>query len=149
MTLLKSNAGLYKDFVPTTFSELVENFFKETAEAKPVSSSVLTFVPKVDISETEKQFEISLQVAGIYKEDIKIDFQDGKLTVSGERKFDKTETGKKFHKIETQYGSFHSSFVVPEHTNHEAIEAEFNNGILNIVIPKDEKKVIKATISIK
>ncbi len=149
MTLVASNPKLYKDFVPTSFAELVENFFKENSETKTTSNSVLNFVPKVDIAETEKQYEISLQIAGIDKEDIKIDFQDGKLTISGERKFEKKEEGKKFHKIETQYGSFHRSFVLPEHTNHEAIEATFNNGILNIVVPKDEKKVTKATIAIK
>ena len=149
MNLVASNPKFYKDFVPTSFSELVENFFKENSEPKPSSTSVLNFIPKVDIAETEKYYEISLQIAGINKEDIKIDFQDGKLTVSGERKFEKKDENRKFHKIETQYGSFHRSFVLPEHTNHEAIEAAFNNGILNIVIPKDEKRVTKATITIK
>ena len=149
MTTVATNPRLYKDFVPTSFAELVENFFKQNSETKPTANTVLNFIPKVDISETEKQYEISLQIAGINKEDIKIDFQDGKLTISGERKFEKKEDGKKFHIIETQYGSFHRSFALPEHTNHEAIEAAFNNGILNIVIPKNEKKVTKATITIK
>lgn len=149
MTLIAPNAKMYKDFVPATFSDLIENFFKESSDSKNTSDAVLSFLPKVDIAETDKQYELSLLLAGIAKEDIKIDFQDGKLIVSGERKFEKQEEGKKFHKIETQFGSFHRTFALPERTNHEAIEAHYNNGILKIVIPKDEKKTMKASIEVK
>ena len=148
MTLIKTHPGLYKDFVPTAFSDLVENFFKET-DSKNTSDSVLSFLPKVDISENEQNYYLSLLLAGIPKENIKIDFQDGKLTISGERKFANNEEEKKFHKIETQYGTFHRTFILPEKTNHEGIEAEYDNGILNVIIPKDEKKTMKTTISVK
>ena len=149
MTLISPNAKMYKDVVPTTFSDLIENFFKDNADGTKSNNAVLSFSPKVDIAETETQYELSLLLAGIAKEDIKIDFQDGKLVVSGERKLERKEAGKKYHKIETPFGSFYRTFALPEKTSHEAIEASYNNGILKIVIPKEEKKTLKTTIEVK
>lgn len=106
MTLISPNSRRYKDFVPTTFSDIIKNFFKENTESKNISDAVLSFLPKVNIAETEKYCELNLLLAGIAKQDIKIDFQDDKLIVSGERTFEKYEEGKKFHKIETQFSSF-------------------------------------------
>ncbi|TAH26627.1 MAG: Hsp20/alpha crystallin family protein [Cytophagales bacterium] len=148
MSLIKNTPVSYKDYVPANFSSFIDDFFKDTNEIYG-KDSVLNFNPKVDIAETEKQYEISLQLAGMNKEDIKIDFHEGKLIVSGERKFEKKEEGKKFLKIETQFGSFHRTFALPEKTNHELIEADYNNGILNIVIPKEDKKTNKTSIVIK
>jgi HSP20 family protein len=127
------------------FQILFDNFFKDSVS----DNSAIKFLPKVDIAEDEKKYEIHLAVPGINKENIKIDLEDGKLTISGERKFEKTEDGKKYHTVETQYGAFKRSFYLPDKASNEGIDAEYNNGILTVHIPKDEKKLAKTAIQIK
>ena len=144
MTLVKNNHEV-KDFMPKSFTDIIDNFFNESLGT---ASDVVKFLPRVDILEGEKSYEINLAMPGVKKEEIKIDFQEGKLTVSGERKFEK-EPSKKYHTVETQYGSFKRAFHIPDNVNHEGIEAAYADGILKILIPKDEKKITKASIPVK
>ena len=134
------------DFVPTSFNHLVDRFFNESLGRS--GGSAYSFVPKVDIIEDEKAFEIHLAVPGMGKEDFKIDLKDNQLTVSGERKFRNGVEEKNYRSIETQYGAFSKIFVLPENVNAEKIEAKYNNGILELVVPKDEKKLLKTTIKV-
>ena len=145
MSIVRYNSAL-NDFVPTTFSNLIDRFFNETVSRSGGSS--YSFVPRVDIVETEKAFELHLAVPGLNKEDFKIDLNDNYLTISGERKFTKEQNEKHFRSIETQYGTFSRSFSLPEHVNANAISAKYNNGILEVVVPKDEKKTLKTTIKV-
>ncbi|MDD1444509.1 Hsp20/alpha crystallin family protein [Dolichospermum sp. ST_sed3] len=73
---------------------------------------------------------------------------DNYLTVSGERKFSNEKKERTFHSIETQYGSFSRSFSLPENVNAGNINATYTNGILELTIPKDEKKALKQTIKV-
>jgi HSP20 family protein len=141
MSIVRYNAN---DFRPTSFSKLVDQFFSD-ALARSGGSS---FVPRVDVAETDKSFELQVAVPGLSKEDFKIEFNDGFLTISGERKFTNEKKEKNFHSVETQYGSFVRSFNLPDNVDAEKINATYNNGILEVVIPKDEKKVAKQTIKV-
>src|ERR1700752_2140486 len=96
------------DFVPTSFSNLIERFFTE-AVARSGGSSY-SFVPRVDILEDEKGYEVNLAVPGLTKDDFKIDLNDNFLTISGERKFTKEKKDNSLHVVETQYGNFSRSF---------------------------------------
>jgi HSP20 family protein len=82
------------------------------------------------------------------KDDFKIDLNDNFLTISGERKLSKEKNEKNFHSIETQYGTFSRSFSLPENVDVNKINAKYENGILAISIPKDEKKVLKTSIKV-
>ncbi|MBX9852262.1 MAG: Hsp20/alpha crystallin family protein [Cytophagaceae bacterium] len=145
MTHAKS--GEVKEFIPKTFTDIIDNLFNDTLGN--VSNKVLKFLPGADIVEGEKNYEIHLAIPGMNKEDIRIEFQDGKLTISGERKFEKEEQGKKYYTVETQYGAFQRSFYLPDNINLEAIDASYEAGILKLNIPKDEKKIAKTTIQVK
>lgn len=134
------------DFAPTTFNHLVDRFFNESLGRS--GGSAYSFVPKVDIIEDQKAFEIHLAVPGMNKEDFKIDLKENYLTVSGERKFSQEAEGKNYRSVETQYGAFSKTFALPENVNAEKIEAKYNNGILELVVPKDEKKLLKTTIKV-
>src|SRR5690349_8668957 len=134
------------DFVPTSFSNLIDRFFTESVARSGGSS--YSFVPKVDILENEKGYEVNLAVPGLSKEDFKIDLNDNFLTISGERKFTKEKKENNFHSIETQYGNFKRSFSLPENVDASKISAQYANGILEITVPKDEKKVLKASIKV-
>ena len=94
--------------------------------------------PRVDISETEKEFKITAEIPGIKREDVKISIEDGVLTVHGERKEEKEEKGHKLHRVERFYGSFSRSFVLPQNTDEKHVDATFKDGLLTLVIPKKE-----------
>lgn len=141
MSIIRYNTN---DFVPTTFSNLVDKFFNESLARTGGS----TFIPKVDIIENPESFEIQLAVPGLNKEDFKIELNDNFLTISGERKFKNEKKDRTFHSIETYYGTFSRSFSLPENVDGTKINASYNNGILEITIPKDEKKALKQTIKV-
>ncbi|HRX00913.1 MAG TPA: Hsp20/alpha crystallin family protein [Cyclobacteriaceae bacterium] len=141
MSIIRYNPA---DFVPTTFSSIIDKFFNESIQ----KSGMNTFVPKVDIIESEKAFELQVEVPGMNKEDFKIEVNDNYLTISGERKLSSEKKEKNFHSIETSYGTFTRSFTLPENVNTDKIHAKYNNGILELTVPKDEKKVLKSTIKV-
>lgn len=145
MSIVRYNTVL-DDFVPTTFNHLVNRFFNESTGRS--GGSAYSFVPKVDIIETEKSFEIQLAVPGMKKEDFKIDLNESRLSVSGERKFTRQNDEKHFRSIETQYGAFRREFLLPENIDAEKIEAKYNAGMLELIVPKDEKKLLKTTIKV-
>ncbi|HMJ71466.1 MAG TPA: Hsp20/alpha crystallin family protein [Cyclobacteriaceae bacterium] len=145
MSIVKYNSRL-NDFVPTSFSHLIDSFFADSVARTGGSS--YSFVPRVDVIEEEKAFEIHLAVPGMNKEDFKIDLNDNYLTISGERKLSKEKKENHFRSFETEYGSFGRSFSLPETVAGDKITAQYVNGILVVTVPKDEKKALKQTIKV-
>jgi HSP20 family protein len=134
------------DYAPVSFSNFIDRFFSDSLAR--TGGSAYSFVPKVDILETDKAYEIQLVVPGVSKEEFKIDLNDNQLTISGERKFTKEKKENNFHVVETQYGNFSRSFSLPENVDAGKINAAYNNGILEITVPKDEKKTLKTSIKV-
>src|SRR5690606_40475931 len=132
------------DFVPTSFSRMIDRFFNDSVSR--YGGTTYSFVPRVDVVENEKAYEIHVAVPGMNKDDFKVDLKENRLTISGERKFTKETDDKHFRSVETQYGSFGRTFILPEDVKGDKIEAKYNNGILEIVVPKDEKKLLNTTI---
>lgn len=120
------------------FSEIMDEFFNEA-----VHTGNGSFVPGIDISETDEQFLITAEIPGVKKEDIDINLENGQLTISGERSFKEEEEGKTFHRVETKFGSFRRSFHLPDNIDKDSIDASYNNGLLDISINKTENKVKK------
>ncbi|PRY16244.1 heat shock protein Hsp20 [Pontibacter ummariensis] len=142
MALVRNN-GMYEG-MPTSFSSMLDRFFNESVNTRNFSG----FTPHVDACENEQGFELELALPGVKKEDINIDFQEGKLTISGERRFEKKEDGKRYHMLETQYGSFSRSFYLPDNVNPDKITAQLEGGVLLVTVPKDEQKTMKRQIKI-
>jgi HSP20 family protein len=94
------------------------------------------WAPAADIQETEKEFLIKADLPEVKKEDLKVEFEDGVLTLEGERKQEKEEKGKKFHKIEREYGKFVRRFALPTEVDASRLSAEFKDGVLNVHLPK-------------
>ncbi|TGE19852.1 Hsp20/alpha crystallin family protein [Hymenobacter elongatus] len=114
-----------------------------------VAEPTQTFVPLADILESEQGFEVHLAVPGVPKEDMKIDFQDGNLVISGERKAPVvSDNGPTFRRMEMAYGTFTRSFRLPETVEITAIEAQLTHGVLRLKLPFDSKKVTKHHIGI-
>jgi HSP20 family protein len=106
------------------------------------------WMPPVDIAEDEKEYTIKVELPGVSKEDVKVTVEGGVLSITGERKAEKEEKDKKYHRIERSYGSFFRSFTLPEGTSTEKIGAGFKDGILKLHLPKDEKAKSK-TVDVK
>jgi len=145
MSLVRYNS-LLNDFVPMSFNTVIDRFFNDSVARS--GGSAYSFVPSVDILENEKAFEVHVAVPGMNKEDFKLDLNENRLTVSGERKFTRENKDGGVRSVETQYGSFSRSFNLPEHVDGTKISARYNNGILEITIPKDEKKALKTSIKV-
>lgn len=102
------------------------------------------WAPRVDIAETDKAFCIKAEIPEVKKEDVKVTVENGVLTIRGERKQEKEDKNKKFHRIERYYGSFVRSFTLPENVDPKAIEASFKDGMLDLQVPKTEEVKPKA-----
>ena len=106
--------------------------------------TVADWMPTVDISETEGEYLIKAELPEVKKEDVKVTVENGVLTLQGERRREKEEKGKRFHRVERSYGSFVRSFSLPESVEEGAVKAEYRDGVLNLHLPKSEKVKPKA-----
>lgn len=108
-------------------------------------------IPAVNITEQNHEYLVSLAVPGMKKDDFKIDVDGNMLTISSEKEETKEEKEKKFTRKEYNYSSFSRSFTLPEEVNKEKIEAKYENGILQIALPRKEevKKTTAKHISVK
>jgi HSP20 family protein len=101
--------------------------------------TVSEWTPLVDITEDEKEYLIKAELPEVKKEDVKVTVEDETLSITGERKFEKEEKGKKYHRVERAYGSFMRSFTLPEGTTGDKVSAEFKDGVLKVHLPKSEE----------
>jgi HSP20 family protein len=126
-----------------SFSRNFESFFDDLVS--PLTDYKL---PACDVEETKESYFISVDLPGLKKEDIKIEFKDGHLLISGERKEEKSgEEGSHFRR-ERAYGSFFRAVALEKEVDAERIEAIYKDGVLNVAVPKAEEKKGK-TIEIK
>lgn len=102
------------------------------------------WVPAVDISETEEEFEIKAELPGVKKEDLKVTLEKGVLTLQGERKEEREEKGRRVHRVERSYGRFSRSFSIPDVVDESKVKAEFKDGVLRLRLPKSERAKPKA-----
>jgi HSP20 family protein len=100
--------------------------------------TVAEWAPVVDITEDAKEFLIKAELPEVKKDDAKVTVENGVLTLTGERRLEKEEKDRKFHRIERSYGSFLRSFALPETTDGAKVTAEFKDGILLVRLPKSE-----------
>ncbi len=142
MTLIKYNQP-NRDIFGKRFSDIMDEFFNDAVATRQGS-----YAPSIDISETDKQYLIDVEVPGINKNDIDLNIENNTLTISGERKFEKKEDNKQYHRVESHYGTFSRSFTLPDNVDVESISATYNNGILHITVDKSEQQM-KKQIKIK
>ncbi len=106
----------------------------EVAFREPVMVS--EWSPLVDITEDEKEFLIKVELPEVKRDDIKVTVENGVLSITGERKFEKEEQTRKYHRVERSYGSFLRSFTLPEGTESGKVNAEFKDGVLLVHLTK-------------
>jgi HSP20 family protein len=140
------NGDILRDtFFPKHFNNFFDSFL---SEALPSVEKNIGFRPQVDILETEAHYELHVVLPGLGKEDIKVDLENNKLSISGEYKTN-LEEGVKQHLKEIQKGKFSRTFNLPKNADTESISAEFKNGILQVQIGKAEPARSGRSIEIK
>ena len=98
------------------------------------------WMPAMDLVETDEHFVLRADLPGMSEQDIKIEFEDGTLTVSGERKSEHESKGEGYHRVERAFGSFSRSLTLPQGVDPEAVNASFDRGVLEVSIPKPEQR---------
>ncbi|MBD2769740.1 Hsp20/alpha crystallin family protein [Hymenobacter sp. BT664] len=136
----------FGDMMPMSFSTMLDRFFQDSLASR---GRVSAFSPQVDAYETEKGYQIEVALPGLKREDIKVDFQQGRLTISGERHFKNEQNERRYHVVESSYGSFQRSFQLPDTVEPRQIQANFEDGILRVMVPKNEEKTMRHQIQIQ
>lgn len=113
------------------FEDVVARMLNEPRGARPWS-------PSVDIFETENELVLKADLPDVKLADIEVRVENQTLTLKGERKFEKEENAKGYHRMERQYGAFVRSFTVPASVDAEKVAAEYKNGVLTVKLPKKE-----------
>ena len=100
---------------------------------------VASWSPRADVIENNEAYIIKAELPGVNKNDVKITLRENVLTIKGEKKQEKEENGKNFHRVERSYGSFERSFALPAEVKDDKIDAAYKDGILTITLPKAEE----------
>ncbi len=117
----------------------VDSFFDDFFNATALDERQQEISPRINVEENENEWVISAELPGVTKEDVKVNFQDGVLTISGEKKFEKEDKDKNYHRVERSYGKFSRSMRISTPIVSDKIEAGYKDGILTISLPKAEE----------
>jgi HSP20 family protein len=122
------------------FDDLFDDFFNEfgISPYRWGREARMDFVPKMDITESDKEYNLAVELPGMDRKDIEIDLTDDVLTIKGEKKTERKEEGKGRYHFERSYGSFSRSVTLPSNVKDEEIAADFKNGVLHVTLPKAE-----------
>lgn len=125
--------------IASDFFDEMEKFVGDFARSTNTHYDERQFDPACDVTENDEHFAMSLDIPGMKKEDIKIELNDNVLTVSGERKREvKSDKTEKFQRYEKSYGFFKRSFSLPRTVDGEKVEAQYNDGVLELILPKTQ-----------
>jgi HSP20 family protein len=120
--------------------ELMERFFEEGDGWRAFDR----FAPPVDVAETDDAIEVMVELPGMKPEDVKVEMKEGRLYISGERKEEKEEKGKTFHRLERRVGEFHRVLPLPANVDEGKVQAMFDKGVLRVTVAKTEEAKPKA-----
>ena len=100
---------------------------------------VFDWSPTVDVAETPDEFQIKAELPEVKKEDVIVSVDNGLLRLEGERRQEKEDKGKTYHRVERSYGSFRRTFMLPDNVEYTKVRADFEDGVLKVHLPKTEK----------
>jgi HSP20 family protein len=132
---MRMNTGL--SFLRNPWSTTSE-FRREFERLFDDDAAPQTFVPACEVEDCQDHYLLTLEMAGIRKDDIKLEIEDGQLTVSGERRHETSQREESQWYSERQFGKFHRSFAIPAGIDTGKVEASYQDGILRVTIPKAE-----------
>jgi len=140
MSLIKYSNGN----VDTVFDSVLNKFFNDDFGIEPFLKTG-TFKPVADIIENDNEYVVELMAAGFKKDNFNLELDNGVLSITGERIKDENV---KYTSRQSYYGKFTKSFTLPDHVKQNDIKADYVDGVLRVIIPKDDKKLGRKTIKI-
>ncbi len=126
-------------FLHARFDRLVSDAFTRPMNAGDDETLRASWLPSVDVHENENQITLRAELPGLAEEDVELTVDKGRLTIQGEKRLEKEDTDGDYRRIESSYGSFYRSFPLPDSIDQNKIEARFDNGVLNVILPKTEE----------
>jgi HSP20 family protein len=102
-------------------------------------ATTTAWAPALDISERKDAYLVTVELPGVELDDLQVTLEDGLLTVQGERHFAHDSSEQQFHRVERRYGAFRRSITLPAHVQADAVEASFEDGVLQVLVPKAEE----------
>ncbi len=142
MTLVKWNPAKELLNFEREFNKIFNTFgsrFGLTGSETNEEYENAVWMPLTDIIEDEDNFVLRLDLPGVNKDDVKISYADGQLSISGERKQEKESKDSRYHRVERTYGKYFRSFTLPSKIKEDKIDAKFKDGQLTITVPKAEE----------
>ena len=146
----KNNAVSHFDKLQTEMNKLFDDFFNNDFSLASYNNGRQSFMPSIDIKDTNKELKITVELPGMDEKDIDLSLTDGVLTIKGEKKHEAEDKKGDFHHIERSYGYFHRSIPLPCEIVEDKVSANFKKGVLSVSLPKSEKAISKSkSIEIK
>jgi HSP20 family protein len=128
----------------STLQREVERVFEDFSRGFPTFAGGTTeLTPKMDVTETDKEFELTFELPGLEDKDVEVNVADSVLTVRGEKKAEKEQKDKNYRMTERSYGSFMRSVELPDGIDPDAIKATITKGVLKVCVPKPAPAVTK------
>ncbi len=127
---------LFDDFWGGSRRSLVPRLFDFEPLSKTFKSRMGFVEPKVDVAETDNEYEITAELPGLDEKNVEVSLSEGVLTIRGEKKTEAEEKKKDYYRVERSYGSFQRSFALPDSIDEDKIDAAFEKGILKLTLPK-------------
>lgn len=144
----KYNIQRRQEYDPFDFqndmNRMIEEFFQDPfprTALQRMGEMPAGFSPRMDVSETDKEICITADLPGMDEKDINITLENGVISISGEKKAEREEKERSYHRVERRYGSFRRSFKLPGEVDFDKVGATFKKGVLRVTIPKPEKPV--------
>ncbi len=130
--------------------ERLSSFFEGKDDSSSITGELFSkenpeWKPACDITEDDNEYLVTADLPEVKKDEVKVNIDNGVISISGERKTEseKKDKKKKYHRIERSYGSYQRSFRLPENVKEDEVQAEFNDGVLRVHLPKNGSQVQK------
>lgn len=119
-----------------SFEDRLNKLFPSLEDGGSTESAVTSWTPRVDVYEQGNDIVFELEAPGVSKDEIDVSLEDNRLTIRGERREDSSVDERDYYRSERFYGSFQRSFSLPERVDRNQIQAEFDDGVLTVRLPK-------------
>lgn len=139
MALVRWEPARELDSLQSDMNRLFDSFFGRR-EAGRAANGTGRWVPAMDLVETDDHLVLRADLPGLEREDVEIEAKDGVLTVSGERKAEHEEKSEGYHRVERSFGRFSRSLGLPRDVQPDDVKASFENGVLEVKVPKPEER---------
>ena len=123
----------------STLQDRVNRIFGSPRRERDEELSLGAWIPPVDIVEEKDRILLTAELPGFQEKDVEVQMEGGVLTIRGERRSESEKEGRTFHRMERSYGQFVRSFTLPNNVDRDSIKASFNNGLLEVDLPKREE----------